>query len=141
VYAGLLARPLPTLDKEAPTGSDGDDDDDYEEEMAAYTSIPNGTNGGDPYPLVDPSEAERHPETKEERAVRVFVEDPERALKIFFTSYFIDKGLMWWVLLFLTLTTHADSIPGKKAVVLTPRNSSGSSSHSSSETTSTATSH
>ena len=137
----MLARPLPTLDKEAPNGSDGDDDDDYEEEMAAYTPIPNRANGGgDPYPLVDPSEAERHLETKEERAVRVFLEDPERALKIFFTSYFIDKGLMWWVLLFLTLTTYTDSILGKRAAALTPRNSSGSSSHSSSETTSTATS-
>jgi len=61
---------------------------------AAYT--PNRTNGGDdPYPLVDPSEAERHLETKEERATRTFLENPERALKIFFTSHFIDKGLMW----------------------------------------------
>ena len=57
-------------------------------------------------PVVILSEAERHLETKEERATRVFLEDPERALKIFFTSYFIDKGLMWWVALFPALTTR-----------------------------------
>ena len=135
-----MARPLPTLDKEAPNGSDGDDDDDYEEEMAGYTPIPDRANGdSDPYALVEPSEAERHLETKEERAVRVFLEDPERALKIFFTSYFIDKGLMWRVSLFLTITAYTDSILGKRVDASTPQNSSGSSSRSSSETTSTAT--
>lgn len=101
-YVGLIsARPLPTLNKEAPNGSD-DDDDDYEEEMAAYIPV---DADGDRY-HTDPSEAERHLETKEERATRVFLEDPERALKIFFTSYFIDKGLMWWVALFPALTTR-----------------------------------
>lgn len=64
--------------------------------MTGYAPVTDPTRAdGDPYPLVDPSEAERIPETKEERAMRAFLEDPERALKIFFTSYFIDKGLMW----------------------------------------------
>lgn len=96
VYVGLLSsRPLPNLNKGAPNGSDSDEEE-YEEEMAAYTQITDPAKAGeDPYPLVDPSEAEYHPETKEERAIRVFLEDPERALKIFLTSYFIDKGLMW----------------------------------------------
>ena len=91
----LSSRPLPAPNKGAENGSD-DGDDDFEEEMAAYVPITDPTNAdSDPYPLVDPSEAERHLETKEERATRVFLEDPERSLKIFFTSYFIDKGLMW----------------------------------------------
>jgi len=96
VYVGLLSsHPLPTLDKEAQNGSD-DDDDDLEEEMMAYNPITDpAKTGGDPYPLIDPSEAEHRRETKQERATRVFLEDPERSLKIFFTSYFIDKGLMW----------------------------------------------
>ncbi|KAF9651198.1 hypothetical protein BDM02DRAFT_3110907 [Thelephora ganbajun] len=98
VYVGLLSsHPIPTLNKGIQNGSDDDDDEeDYEEEMAAYNPITDPTKaGGDLYPLIDPSEAERHPETKEERAMRVFLKDPERALKIFFTSYFIDRGLMW----------------------------------------------
>lgn len=78
-----------------------DDDDDLEEEMAAYNPIPDPANAGDnPWPLVDPSEAERQPETKDERAMRFFLEDPESSLKIFFTSYFIEKGLMWCVVIF-----------------------------------------
>lgn len=94
VYTGLLSsRPLPTLDKDDQNGSE--DDDDLEEEMAAYIPIADPSRAD--CPLVDPSEAQRLPETKEERAMRVFLENPERALKIFFTSYFIDKGLMWWV--------------------------------------------
>ena len=84
---------LPALNKGAENESDDDDDDDFEEEMAAYIPITDPTNTDDP--LVNPSEAERHLETKEERATRVFLEDPEHSLKIFFTSYFIDKGLMW----------------------------------------------
>lgn len=64
--------------------------------MAGYEPIADPNNGGgDPYPLTDPSHAQDHQETKEERDMRVFLEDPERALKIYFTSYFIDKGLMW----------------------------------------------
>lgn len=96
MYVGLLsARPLPTLNKGAQNVSD-DDEEDYEEEMAAYTPIANPANaGGDQYPPIDPLEEEPYPETKEEQAVRIFLEDPIRALKIFFTSYFIDKGLMW----------------------------------------------
>ena len=91
----LSSRPLPTLNKGAQNESD-DDDEEYEEEMAGYIPVTDPTRAdGDPYPLVDPSEAERLLETKEERTMRVFLEDPERALKIFFTSYFIDKGLMW----------------------------------------------
>lgn len=91
----LSGRPLPALDKGAQNGSD-EEDEDYEEEMAGYTPIADPTNGdGDPYPLTDGSYAERHPETKEEQDMRAFLRDPERALKIFFTSYFIDKGLMW----------------------------------------------
>lgn len=91
----LSSRPLPTLNKGVQNDSD-EDDEDYEEEMAAYIPIADQTGADDDqYPLVDPLEAERHLETKEERAMRVFLEDPERALKIFFTSYFIDKGLMW----------------------------------------------
>ena len=103
MYAGLLSsRPLPALNKGAENGSD-EDDDDFEEEMAAYTPVTDSAKAyGDPYPLTDPSEAERRVETKEERAVRVFLEDPERSLKIFFTSYFIDKGLMWCVTLFFS---------------------------------------
>lgn len=137
VYVGLLSPSRP-LNKETQSASD-DDDEDCEEEMAAYIPVADKA-GGDPYPLVDPWEAERLLETKEERAVRVFLEDPERTLKIFFTSYFIDKGLMWCVILFFALTTHADSIPGKKADASTPRSSSGSSSHSSFGTMSTVTS-
>lgn len=91
----MSSRPLPTLNKGVQNESD-DDDDDYEEEMTGYAPVTDPARAdGDPYPLVDPSEAERIPETKEERAMRAFLEDPERALKIFFTSYFIDKGLMW----------------------------------------------
>ena len=97
---------MPTLNKGAQNVSD-DDDEDYEEEMAAYTPIPNSTNASsDQYHPTDPLETEYHPETKEEQAVRVFLEDPERSLKIFFTSYFIDKGLMWWVAPSLTLVTR-----------------------------------
>ena len=91
----LVSNPLPTLNKGAQNESD-DDDEDYEEEMAGYVPVTDPTRAdGDPYPLVDPSEGERLLETKEERAMRVFLEDPERTLKIFFTSYFINKGLMW----------------------------------------------
>jgi hypothetical protein len=98
----LASHPVPTSNKEAQSGSD--DDDDLEEEMAAYNPIPDaiGAEGGS-YPLLDPSEAERQLETKEERAMRVFLGNPERALKIFFTSYFIEKGLMWYVALFFDL--------------------------------------
>ena len=132
-------RLLPALNKGVQNESD-DDDEDYEEEMAGYIPVTDSTRAdGDPYPPVDPSEVDLHLETKEERAVRVFLEDPERSLKIFFTSYFIDKGLMWYVALFLVLTIYADSTPGKRVDASTPRSSSGSSSHSSSETTSTAT--
>ena len=88
----LSPRPLPTLDKDDRNGSE-DDDDDLEEEMAAYIPITDPSRAD--CPLVEPPEAQRPPETKEERAIRVFLENPERALKIFFTSYFIDKGLMW----------------------------------------------
>ena len=132
------SRLLPTLNKGVQNDSD-DDDEDYEEEMAGYTPIVDPIRAGDdPYPLIDPSESEKYPETKEERAVRLFLEDPERSLKIFFTSYFIDKGLMWQVALFLVLTIYADSTPGRRVDASMPRSSSGSSSHSSSETTSTA---
>lgn len=109
--------------------------------MAGYTSLANPTDAGSgSRPLFDPSEAERQLETKEERAMRLFLEDPERAIKIYFTSYFIDKGLMWYVTLLPTVTTHADSIPGKRVDASTPRSSSGSLFHSSSGTVSTATS-
>lgn len=75
---------------------DASDDEDLEEEMAAYNPLPDsfGVDDGSST-LADPSEAERRQETKEERASNNFLTDPERALKIFFTSYFIDKGLMW----------------------------------------------
>lgn len=66
--------------------------------MAAYSSVQetaNGTNGS--HTSIDQAEIEQRPETKEDRAMRRFLEDPERSLKIFFTSYFIDKGLMWYV--------------------------------------------
>jgi hypothetical protein len=90
----ISSQPNPVNNKEAQNASD--DDEDFEEEMAAYNPVLDPVDtGGDPYPLFDPLEAERHVETKEERAMRIFLKDPERALKIFFTSYFIDKGLMW----------------------------------------------
>ena len=75
-----------------------DDDEDLEEEMAAYDPTLNGPNeNGGPYPFTEPSEAGSRLETKEERAMKLFLANPERALKIFFTSYFIEKGLLWWV--------------------------------------------
>ena len=79
----LSPRPLPTFNKGAQNESD-DDNEDYEEEMTGCIPVMDPTRAdGDPYPLVDPSEAERLLETKEERAMRVFLEDPERALKTF----------------------------------------------------------
>ena len=108
--------------------------------MAAYNHKPDVTNtGGCPYTFVDPLEAEHQPETKEERAMRIFLGNPERALKIFFTSYFIEKGLMWYVSLFLRSMAHINSVVGRRVVASTPQNSSDSSSHSLSETVSTAT--
>lgn len=99
--------------------------------MAAYNPNPDAAStGGVPYPFIDPLEAEGQSETKEERVMKAFLENPERALKIFFTSYFIDKGLMWCVALSLSLVTHVDSVPGRRAVASTPPSSSGSSSHS-----------
>ena len=66
--------------------------------MAAYSSIQETVNRGNgSHTSIDQAEMDRRLETKEERAMRVFLEDPERSLKIFFTSYFIDKGLMWYV--------------------------------------------
>jgi len=59
----LSSRPLPTLNKGVRNESD-DDDDDYEEEMAGYVPVTDSTRAdGDPYPLVDPSEAERDSRT------------------------------------------------------------------------------
>jgi hypothetical protein len=61
-YTWVVIIPsAPTLNKGVQNGSD-DDDDDYEEEMAGYAPVTDPTRAdGDPYPLVDPSEAERHP--------------------------------------------------------------------------------
>lgn len=130
LYVGLLtSQPVSTSNKE--TQSASDDDDDLEEEMAAYNPLPDTMNAeGGTYPLLDPSEAERQLETREERAMRVFLENPERALKIFFTSYFIEKGLMWYVVLFFSFTTYVETISGRKVVASTPQSSSGSFSHS-----------
>jgi hypothetical protein len=94
VYIGLLSTGTNT-NKGSKDASD-DDDEDFEEEMAASNPTLDAFDTDvEPYPLIDPSEVERRLETKEERAMRLFLANPERALKIFFTSYFIDKGLMW----------------------------------------------
>lgn len=96
LYAGLVSsqQNLAT-NKESEDASD-EDDEDLAEEMAAYNSAPDSFGADDgSFTLTDPSEAERRQETKEERAMKNFLTNPERAIKIFFTSYFIDKGLMW----------------------------------------------
>jgi hypothetical protein len=91
----LSCQPTASTSDEAKDASD-DDDEDLEEEMAAYNPISDPLRASeDSYPYAEPSEPERRQETKEERAMRAFLTNPERSLKIFFTSYFIDKGLMW----------------------------------------------
>lgn len=90
----LSCQPNPSTNGETKEASD--DEEDLEEEMAAYNPISDTLRAGeDSFPFVDPSEPERRQETKEERAMKAFLANPERSLKIFFTSYFIDKGLMW----------------------------------------------
>jgi hypothetical protein len=92
----LSCQPTASTSGDAKDASDDDDDEDLEEEMAAYNPIPDPLRASeDSYPYTEPSEPERRQETKEERAMRAFLTNPERSLKIFFTSYFIDKGLMW----------------------------------------------
>ena len=76
-------------------GDDEDDDEDDEDEAGASRIVE-----------LEDSGMTREEEIKMERML-VFLEDPDKAMKIFFSSYFQEKGLMWYVNSFiLVLIAH-----------------------------------